>query len=77
MKHTGTQTRIGVVVGHNCESADLLTPAPGNPEVLMPRTLNQAKIGDLVLLGGAGAYSASMSATGYNGFPSAREVFID
>ncbi len=66
-----------VVVGHNCESADLLTPAPGDPEVLMPRTLNKAEIDDFVLIGGVGGYSATMSATDYNGFPSAKEVFID
>jgi diaminopimelate decarboxylase len=66
-----------IVVGHNCESADLLTPAPGDPEVLMPRTLHKAEVGDLVLIGGVGGYSASMSATGYNGFPSAKEIFIE
>lgn len=66
-----------VVVGHNCESADLLTPAPGDPEVLLPRTLNKASIGDLVQIGGVGAYCASMSAQNYNGFPSAKEIFID
>lgn len=66
-----------VVVGHNCESADLLTPAPGDPEVLLPRTLNKASIGDLVLIGGVGGYCASMSVSGYNGFPNAKEIFID
>jgi len=65
-----------VVVGHNCESGDLLTPAPGEPEQLQPRLLNSAKIGDLVLIGGAGAYGASMRAVGYNSFPSANEVLI-
>lgn len=75
--NNNSQQQDYVIVGHNCESADLLTPAPGDPEVLMPRTLNQAQIGDLVLIGGVGGYSASMSATGYNGFPSAKEVFID
>jgi diaminopimelate decarboxylase len=65
-----------VVVGHNCESADLLTPAPGQPEVLGPRHLAKAAIGDLVLIGGTGAYCAAMAAHGYNGFPSAREVII-
>ncbi len=65
-----------VVVGHNCESADLLTPAPGDPEVLMARTFNTAKIGDLVIIGGVGAYCAAMSAHGYNGFPNAKEIMI-
>jgi diaminopimelate decarboxylase len=66
-----------VIVGHNCESADLLTPAPGDPEILMPRTLNKANIGDLVLIGGVGAYCTSMSAHGYNGYPSAKEIIVD
>ena len=66
-----------VIVGHNCESGDLLTPEPGNPENIMPRRLKEAHIGDLVIIGGAGAYAASMRAIGYNSFPSAAEVFID
>jgi len=65
-----------IVVGHNCESADLLTPAAGDPEVLMPRTLTRANIGDLVLIGGVGAYCASMAAQGYNGFPKTKEIVI-
>jgi diaminopimelate decarboxylase len=65
-----------VVVGHNCESADLLTPAPGEPDVLQARRLPGAAIGDLVLIGGTGAYCAAMAAHGYNGFPSAKEVVV-
>lgn len=65
-----------VVVGHNCESGDLLTPAPGDPEKLQPRLLKKAKIGDIILIGGAGAYCASMSAHGYNSFPSAKELLV-
>lgn len=66
-----------VVVGHNCETGDIFTPAPGDPEEIKPRKLNQAKIGDLVVIGGVGAYGASMRAAGYNSFPSATEVFIN
>jgi diaminopimelate decarboxylase len=65
-----------LVVGHNCESGDLLTPAPGDPESLSPRLLNDPKIGDLVAIGGVGAYGASMRAQGYNSFPSAEEILI-
>jgi diaminopimelate decarboxylase len=65
-----------VVVGHNCESGDILTPAPGNPEAIEPRRLNQANIGDLLVIQDAGAYCASMRATGYNAFPAAGEVLI-
>lgn len=65
-----------VVVGHNCESGDLLTPAPGDPEVLRPRLLPKVKRGDLLVIGGTGAYCAAMAAHGYNSFPSAKEVLL-
>lgn len=65
-----------VVVGHCCESGDLLTPAPGEPDFLDPRHLPEAKVGDIVLIGGCGAYCASMSAAGYNDFPRAAEVMV-
>lgn len=63
-----------IVVGHCCESGDILTPAPGDPEALHPRLLPRAEVGDWVLIGGAGAYCASMSAKNYNSFPEAPEV---
>ncbi|HZP55341.1 MAG TPA: diaminopimelate decarboxylase [Candidatus Saccharimonadales bacterium] len=65
-----------VVVGHNCESGDLLTPEPGNPEQIKPRSLNQAEIGDTVMIGGVGAYGASMRAIGYNSYPAAKETIL-
>jgi len=66
-----------VVVGHCCESGDILTPAPGDPEALSPRNLPQAAVGDFVLIGGAGAYCSAMSATNYNSFPQAPEILIE
>lgn len=72
-----TELKEYIVVGHCCESGDLLTPAYGQPDVLAPRHLPLTKPGDLVLIGGVGAYCASMSARGYNGFPVAKEVMID
>lgn len=65
-----------VIVGHCCESSDVLTPAPGNPEGLEPRLLPETVIGDLVVLGGAGAYCSSMAAKNYNSFPEVSEVMI-
>jgi len=65
-----------IVVGHCCESGDVLTPEPGNPEGLQTRTLTEAKIGDLLVIGGAGAYCAGMSAKNYNSFPEAPEVLL-
>ncbi len=66
-----------VIIGHNCESGDVLTPEKGNPEALAPRSLSRASIGDIVVIGGAGAYCASMRAHGYNSYASAKEVYIE
>src|SRR3989344_2438621 len=66
-----------VVVGHNCESGDILTPASGNPEEIELRTLKKAQVGDEIRIYDVGAYSASMRAKGYNSFPDAIEVMVD
>jgi diaminopimelate decarboxylase len=63
-----------LVVGHCCESGDILTPEPGNPEALAPRTLAEPRIGDALVIEGAGAYCASMAAKNYNSFPECAEV---
>ncbi len=63
-----------IVAGHCCESGDILTPAAGDPEALAPRTLRAARIGDYLVIEGAGAYCAGMSAKNYNSFPEAPEV---
>ena len=69
-------TKPQVVVGHCCESGDILTPAPGDPEGLLPRELPEAVPGDLLVIGGAGAYCAGMSSKNYNSFPEAPEVLL-
>jgi diaminopimelate decarboxylase len=66
-----------VVAGHCCESGDILTTAPGDPECLAPRRMARAKIGDTLVIEGAGAYASGMSAKNYNSFPEAAEVLID
>ena len=63
-----------VVVGHCCESGDLLTPAPGDAETLSPRMLPRGEVGDFCIIEGVGAYCSSMSAKNYNSFPEAAEV---
>ncbi|MBS3165808.1 diaminopimelate decarboxylase [Candidatus Woesearchaeota archaeon] len=65
-----------VVVGHCCESGDLWTPAQGNAEQIQTRLLPEAEIGDILILGGAGAYCSAMSTKNYNSFPEAAEVLI-
>jgi diaminopimelate decarboxylase len=73
----GTETEDVVVVGHCCESGDLMTPKPGEPEDLAERTLRKAEIGDFLVMDGSGAYCAGMSAKNYNSFPEAPEVLVD
>jgi diaminopimelate decarboxylase len=63
-----------VFVGPCCESGDILTPAPGDPEALAPRRVPRPQVGDLVVVGGAGAYCAAMSTVNYNSYPQAPEI---
>lgn len=65
-----------IVTGHCCESGDILTPAPGDPEALAPRRLMDAKVGDILAIGGVGAYCSAMSTKNYNSFPECPEVMI-
>ena len=71
------ETKEYVMVGHNCESGDIFTPVPGNPEEIEVIPLKRAQIGDEVRISDTGAYCASMRAKGYNSFPDAKEVMID
>lgn len=66
-----------VVVGHCCESGDLLSCAPGDPEALAERPLEACDAGDLLVIEGAGAYCSAMSTKNYNSFPEAPEVLLD
>ncbi len=63
-----------LVTGHCCESGDILTPEPGNPEGLAPRELCEAHVGDYLVIDGAGAYCASMASKNYNAFPECAEL---
>lgn len=71
------ETTDYLIAGHCCESGDILTPAPGDPEGLAPRRLPTAQIGDTLVIGGAGAYASGLAGKNYNSFPEAAEVLID
>ncbi len=71
-----TEKQEYVVVGHNCETGDILTPAPGDPEGIESRELRRADIGDTVAIYDTGAYCRSMSHKGYNSYPNAQELLI-
>lgn len=68
------ETRATVVAGPLCESGDVFTQsATGEVE---PRSMAEARVGDLLVVHDAGAYAASM-ASNYNSRPLAPEVLID
>ncbi len=71
-----SETMPYVVVGHCCESGDLLTPSPKDSGELGPRELPKVEIGDLCVIEGAGAYCSALSAKNYNSFPEAAEVLL-
>lgn len=71
----GTQIEANyIVVGHCCESGDLLSTEPGHGDEPRSRSLREVKIGDLFVMGGVGAYCSSMNTSGYNSFDRAAEV---
>lgn len=72
----GSDVESAVVVGHCCESGDLMTPKSGEPESLDERVLRKAEIGDILIMDGSGAYCAGMSTKNYNSFPEAPEVLV-
>lgn len=61
-----------VIAGRCCESGDCLTiDDQGSP---VPRPMAEPEAGDYVVVGGAGAYCASMTLVGYNTYCQAPEV---
>jgi diaminopimelate decarboxylase len=71
------ETTDYVVVGHCCESSDVVTISPDGAHNLAPRKLQKTAIGDYIVIEGAGAYCQSMSAVGYNGYPPTKAVFVE
>jgi len=65
-----------VVVGHTCESGDLLTPLPGDGSALGSRPMKEAQIGDLVVVEGVGAYCSAMATINYNSHLQAPEIML-
>ena len=62
-----------IVAGPGCESGDVLTQENEEP---VPRRLPMPKAGDLIVVGGAGAYGFSMSSN-YNTQPLIPEVVVE
>ncbi|MCP4523851.1 MAG: diaminopimelate decarboxylase [Candidatus Gracilibacteria bacterium] len=69
-------TQNYVVVGHCCESGDILTTKLYEQEEIETITLNNPEVGDYLIIEGTGAYNASMSMKNYNSFPEAGELLL-
>ncbi len=65
-----------IVVGHCCESSDILSPINPENENLENICLKKAEINDLLVIDAAGSYCSSMTCANYNSFPRAKEVFL-
>lgn len=65
-----------VVVGHCCESSDLLTSKLYDAEVIEARKLKKAHIWDYLVVDGVWAYNASMAIKNYNSFPESGELLL-
>lgn len=65
-----------VVFGVCCESGDVLTVRPGNPEYIDPRRMIEASVGDLLVVGRGGAYCSSMAPGNYNSQPLHPEILV-
>lgn len=75
-KKKSGKTELCVVSGHCCESGDILTPAVGDPEGILPRKLLKSEVGDYLEIGGAGAYCSAMCTANYNSYPMAPELML-
>ena len=69
-------TKKYVVVGHCCESWDLLTSKLYHNEEIEERELPNASIWDIIVFDGIWAYSSAMSMKNYNSFPEAGECML-
>ena len=76
--------RSTIDLGHPCLGSvlilfgiDATKQRAGDPEALSPRSARLPAIGDLVIVGGAGAYCAAMSTINYNSYPQSPEVMLE
>jgi len=65
-----------VVVGHCCESSDILTPKLYDAEILEPRKLKKAFIWDTLVIDWVWAYNSGMAIKNYNSFPESGELLL-
>ena len=65
-----------VLVGECCESSDIITCKSGDADKQRKEVFVGVQLGDLVVLGGSGAYCAGMSLGNYNSKPRSAEILV-
>ena len=70
------ETEKYVLVGHCCESWDVLTTKLYEQEIIEGIELPKMKIWDLLVVEWVWAYNSSMAMKNYNSFPEAGEVLV-
>jgi len=70
------KTEDYVVVGHCCESSDIITCKLYDAEMIETRTLPKASIGDILVVDGVGWYNSGMAIKNYNSFPESGELLL-
>lgn len=66
-----------IVVGKCCETGDAQTISKSSDEEITSRTfMDDPKVGDIFIIGGAGAYCSSMTPFNYNSHLQSAEVLI-
>ncbi|MDR1589129.1 MAG: diaminopimelate decarboxylase [Oscillospiraceae bacterium] len=68
------KTYDAIVAGRCCESGD--TQNIDADGAITPRAMAEPEIGDLVIIGGVGAYCSSMAPFNYNSYPQAPEILV-
>ena len=64
------------VVGHCCESSDMITTKLYDAETIEPRKLKKANIWDILVVDGVGWYNSGMAIKHYNSFPESGELLL-
>ncbi len=64
------------VVGHCCESSDIITSKLYDAESIEVRSFKKASIWDILVIDWVGAYNASMAIKNYNSFPESWELLL-
>lgn len=74
LSHLDPGTNLRIIVGRCCESGD--SQCLDESGHIVPRMMADPDLGDYAVIGGCGAYCASMSPYNYNSHPKAPEILL-